>query len=91
MKLTGYKMECYVKDGKEVKTVLVMDAATKMEALSKMADSEKFEGGKLLTFEREKFVVDDFDMQNCVDLYNYGSRELAELTGSDPTKYDEVI
>lgn len=37
MKLTGYKMDCYVKVGKNVYNVLIMDVTTKMEALAKLA------------------------------------------------------
>ena len=44
MKLNGYKMDCYVTAGKSVYNVLIEDAATKMEALAKLASCPKYEG-----------------------------------------------
>lgn len=85
MKLTGYKMDCYVKAGKNVYNVLIMDAATKMEALSKLASCPKYEGGKIVAFEREKFTL-DVGMDVALDV-----NSVARSTGSDPAQYDEVL
>lgn len=85
MKLTGYKMDCYVKVGKHMYNVLIMDAATKAEALGRLATCPKYEGGKLVDFEREKFAadVDINDMPNLDSLV----REI----GDNPACYDEVL
>lgn len=80
MKLTGYKMDCYVKVGKNVYNVLIMDVTTKMEALAKLASCPKYEGGKIIAFEREKFAVDVLDEES-----------VARATGSTPEQYDEVL
>ena len=53
MRLTGYKMDCYVKVGKNVYNVLIMDVATKMEALAKLASCPKYEGGINATLDVE--------------------------------------
>lgn len=85
MKLTGYKMDCYVKVGKSVYNVLIMDAVTKMEALAKLANHPDFEGGKIIAFEREKFSVD-------VAIGAELDREsVATATGSNTAQYDEVL
>ena len=85
MKLTGYKMDCYVKAGKSVYNVLIVDAATKMEALAKLASCPKYEGGKLITFEREKFAI-DVGIGAILDVHS-----VAQATGSTPEQYDEVL
>ena len=85
MKLTGYKMDCYVKVGKSVYNVLIMDAATKMEALAKLAQRPKYEGGKIVALEREKFGL-DVGINAMLD-----ADSLAQVTGSNPEQYDEVI
>ena len=85
MKLTGYKMDCYVKAGKSVYSVLIMDAATKMEALAKLASYPKYEGGKIIAFEREKFAF-DVGMNSVLDV-----ESVARATGSTPEQYDEVL
>ena len=85
MKLTGYKMDCYVKVGKNVYNVLIVDAATKMEALAKLATYPKYEGGKLLTFEREKFAL-DVVTGAILDVCS-----VARVTGSVLEQYDEVL
>lgn len=85
MKLTGYKVGCYVKAGKSVYNVLVMDAATKMEALAKLAAYPKYEDGKIIAFEREKFAF-DVGMNATLDVDS-----VARATGSTPEQYDEVI
>lgn len=85
MKLIGYKMDCYVKAGKSVYNVLVMDAATKMEALAKLALCPKYEGGKIIAFEREKFAF-DVGMNATLDVDS-----VARATGSTPEQYDEVL
>ena len=85
MKLTGYKMDCYVKAGKSVYNVLIVDAATKMEALAKLASCPKYEGGKIIAFEREKFAF-DVGMSAVLDV-----ESVARATGSTPEQYDEVL
>lgn len=85
MKVTGYKVDCYVKAGKSVYNVLIMDAATKMEALSKLAACPKYEGGKIIAFEREKFAF-DVGMNSVLDV-----ESVARATGSTPEQYDEVL
>ena len=85
MKLTGYKMDCYVKVGKEVVNVLIMDVTTKMEALAKLASCPKYEGGKIVAFEREKFAF-DVGMNAVLDVDS-----VARATGSTPEQYDEVL
>lgn len=85
MRLTGYKMDCYVKAGKSVYNVLIMDAATKMEALAKLALCPKYEGGKIISFEREKFAM-YVGINATLDV-----ESLASATGSDPAQYDEVL
>ena len=85
MKLNGYKMDCYVKVGKSVYNVLIMDAATKMEALAKLALCPKYEGGKIITFEREKFGL-DVGINATLDVDS-----VARATGSNPEQYDEVL
>ena len=88
MKLTGYKIDCYVKVGKNVYNVLILDAATKMEALAKLASCPKYEGGKIIAFEREKFAVDVslHAMLNVLD-----EESVVRATGSTPEQYDEVL
>lgn len=85
MKLTGYKMDCYVKAGKSVYNVLIVDAATKMEALAKLASCPKYEGGKIIAFERKKFAF-DVGMNAVLDV-----ESVARATGSTPEQYDEVL
>ena len=85
MKLTGYKMDCYVKAGKSVYNVLIMDAATKMEALAKLALCPKYEGGKIIASEHEKFSM-DVGINATLD-----ADSMARATGSDPAQYDEVL
>lgn len=85
MKLTGCKMDCYVKVGKSVYNVLIVDAATKMEALAKLASCPKYEGGKIISFEREKFAF-DVGMNAVLDV-----ESVARATGSTPEQYDEVL
>ena len=85
MKLTGYKMDCYVKVGKNVYNVLIMDVTTKMEALAKLASCPKYEGGKIVAFEREKFVL-DVGINATLDV-----ESVASATGSTPEQYDEVL
>lgn len=85
MKLNGYKMDCYVKVGKSVYNVLIMDAATKMEALAKLALCSKYEGGKIIAFEREKFGL-DVGINATLDVDS-----VARATGSNPEQYDEVL
>ena len=85
MKLTGYKMDCYVKAGKSVYNVLIVDAATKMEALARLASCPKYEGGKIVAFEREKFVL-DVGINATLDV-----ESVASATGSTPEQYDEVL
>ena len=85
MKLTGYKMDCHVKAGKSVYNVLIMDAATKMEALAKLASCPKYEGGKIIAFEREKFAF-DVGVNAVIDV-----ESVARATGSTPEQYDEVL
>ena len=88
MKLTGYKMDCYVKVGKNVYNVLIMDVTTKMEALAKLASCPKYEGGKIIAFEREKFAV-DVSLHAMLDVLDEES--VARATGSTPEQYDEVL
>ena len=85
MKLTGYKMDCYVKVGKNVYNVLIMDVTTKMEALAKLASCPKYDGGKIIAFEREKFAV-DVSLHAMLD-----EESVARATGSTPEQYDEVL
>ena len=85
MKLTGYKMDCYVKAGKSVYNVLIVDVATKMEALAKLASCPKYEGGKIVACEREKFAV-DVGTGVTLDVHS-----VASVTGSVPEQYDEVL
>lgn len=85
MRLTGYKMDCYVKVGKNVYNVLIMDVATKMEALAKLASCPKYEGGKIVAFEREKFAM-DVGINAVLDVDS-----VASATGSTPEQYDEVL
>ena len=85
MKLTGYKMDCYVKVGKNVYNVLIMDVTTKMEALAKLASCPKYEGGKIIASEREKFAV-DVSLHAMLD-----EESVARATGSTPEQYDEVL
>ena len=85
MRLTGYKMDCYVKVGKNVYNVLIMDVATKMEALDKLASCPKYEGGKIVAFEREKFAM-DVGINAVLDVDS-----VASATGSTPEQYDEVL
>ena len=85
MKLTGYKMDCYVKVGKNVYNVLIMDATTKMEALAKLASCPKYEGGKIIAFEREKFAL-DVGINAALDVDS-----VARATGSNPEQFDEVL
>ena len=66
MKLTGYKMDCYVKAGK-------------------LASCPKYEGGKIIAFEREKFAF-DVGMNAVLDV-----ESVARATGSTPEQYDEVL
>ena len=88
MKLTGYKIDCYVKVGKNVYNVLILDAATKMEALAKLASCPKYEGGRIIAFEREKFAV-DVGLHAMLDVLDEES--VARATGSTPEQYDEVL
>ena len=85
MKLTGYKMDCYIKAGKSVYNVLIVDAATKMKALAKLALCPKYEGGKIVAFEREKFAV-EVGINTPLNV-----EVVARATGSDPAQYDEVL
>lgn len=85
MRLIGYKMDCYVKAGKRVYNVLIVDAATKMEALAKLASCPKYEGGKIVAFEREKFAL-DVGINATLDV-----ESVARATGSTTEQYDEVI
>ena len=85
MRLTGYKMDCYVKVGKNVYNVLIMDVATKMEALAKLASCPKYEGGKIVAFERDKFAL-DVGINAVLDVDS-----VARVTGSTPEQYDEVL
>ena len=85
MKLTGYKMDCYVKVGKEVVNVLIMDVTTKMEALAKLASCPKYEGGKIIAFERERFAL-DVGINATLDVDS-----VARATGSNPEQFDEVL
>ena len=85
MKLIGYKMDCYVKASKSVYNVLIVDVATKMEALAKLAACPKYEGGKIIAYEREKFAF-DVGMNAVLDV-----ESVARATGSTPEKYDEVL
>ena len=85
MKLTGYKMDCYVKVGKNVYNVLIMDVTTKMEALAKLAACPKYEGGKIIAFEREKFAL-DVGINATLDVDS-----VARATGSNPEQFDEVL
>ena len=88
MKLTGYKMDCYVKVGKNVYNVLIMDVTNKMEALAKLASYPKYKGGKIIAFEREKFAV-NVSLHAMLDVLDEES--VACATGSTPEQYDEVI
>lgn len=57
----------------------------KMEALAKLACCPKYEGGKIVALEREKFGL-DVGINAMLD-----TDSLAQVTGSNPEQYDEVL
>lgn len=51
MKIIGYYMDCMViLPDKQVKDVICLDCATKLEAMAKIKAAEGFEGAKLAFF-----------------------------------------
>lgn len=59
MKLTGYYMDCMViLPDKQVKDVVCLDCATKLEALAKIKSCDELSGAKLAYFERQKIALD---------------------------------
>lgn len=81
MKITGYYMDCMViLPDKQMKDVVCLDCATKVEAMAKIKAAEGFEGAKLAFFERQKIALEtsslnatvgDIVRQSCpvVDIY----------------------
>ena len=81
MKITGYYMDCMViLPDKQMKDVVCLDCATKVEAMGKIKDCEALAGAKLAYFERQKIALENSSMdatlgdivrQSCpvVDIY----------------------
>lgn len=66
MKITGYYMDCMViLPDKQVKDVVCLDCATKVEAMAKIKAAEGFEGAKLAFFERQKIALETSNLDDA--------------------------
>lgn len=67
MKITGYYMDCMViLPDKQVKDVVCLDCATKVEAMAKIKAAEGFEGAKLAFFERQKIALETSNLDDAI-------------------------
>ena len=80
MKITGNYVNCMViLPNKQVKDIICLDCATRMEALAKIKAYEGLEGAKLVYFEREKIALDVSDLDITLNTVVQESCPVADM------------